>query len=111
MSTLTTRPIKSRGTGEQHWRTDYLGQPGDGTLKNEPQAFLIEMQANETIMPHFHEVDQYQVFVSGNGSVGRSPHVSEPFTMIQPVNSGLMKGLPWISTLAMFAGSLVSVMS
>ena len=68
------RPIKSRGTGEQHWRTDYLGQPGDGTLKNEPQAFLIEMQANETIMPHFHEVDQYQVFVSGNGSVGRSPH-------------------------------------
>jgi hypothetical protein len=68
------RPIKSRGTGEQHWRTDYLGKPGDGTLKDEPQAFLIEMQANETIMPHFHEVDQYQVFVSGSGSVGRSPH-------------------------------------
>lgn len=68
------RTIKSRGTGEEHWRTDYLGKPGDGSLKDEPQAFLIEMQANETIMPHFHEVDQFQVFVSGHGSVGRSPH-------------------------------------
>jgi len=68
------RTIKSRGTGEEHWRTDYLGKPGDGSIKDEPQAFLIEMQANETIMPHFHEVDQFQVFVSGSGSVGRSPH-------------------------------------
>jgi len=68
------RAIKSRGTGEEHWRTDYLGKPSDGQLKNEPQAFLIDMSANEVIIPHFHEVDQFQVFVAGSGSVGRTPH-------------------------------------
>jgi len=88
------RVIKSRGTGEEHWRTDYLGKPGDGMLKNEPQAFLIEMQANETIMPHFHEVDQFQVFVAGSGAVGRNPHgvlavhYADHHTGYGPINAG-----------------------
>ena len=68
------RIIKSRGTGEEHWRTDFLGRQGDGgAIKEEPQAFLIEMHANESILPHFHEVDQFQVFVAGSGGMGRQP--------------------------------------
>ena len=56
--------IKSGGTGEEHWRTDFLGKRADGEIKDhQPQAFLIEMSANEVIVPHFHEVDQFQVFV------------------------------------------------
>lgn len=90
------RAIKSRGTGEEHWRTDYIGKPGDGTLKSEPQAFLIDMSANEVIVPHFHEVDQFQVFVAGNGSLGRSKdgaaplsiHYADHHTGYGPINAG-----------------------
>jgi hypothetical protein len=73
------RTIKSRGTGEEHWRTDFLGKPGDGEIHElEPQAFLIEMSANEVIVPHFHEVDQFQVFVSGSGTIGRNKESGQP---------------------------------
>jgi hypothetical protein len=90
------RAIKSRGTGEEHWRTDYLGKPGDGSIKNEPQAFLIDMSANEVIVPHFHEVDQFQVFVAGDGSLGRSKdgatplsiHYADHHTGYGPINAG-----------------------
>ncbi len=88
------RVIKSRGTGEEHWRTDYLGKPGDGQLKNEPQAFLVEMHANETIVPHFHEVDQFQIFVAGSGGLGRHPHgvlavhYADHHTGYGPINAG-----------------------
>ena len=76
------RIIQSRGTGEEHWRTDFLGRPGDGGgIKNEPQAFLIEMHAGETILPHFHEVDQFQVFVSGMGSLGRGKEAARPLSV------------------------------
>ena len=89
------RIIQSRGTGEEHWRTDFLGKPGDGGgIRNEPQAFLIEMHAGETILPHFHEVDQFQVFVAGSGGMGRHPaatlavHFAEHHTGYGPINAG-----------------------
>jgi hypothetical protein len=91
------RTIKSRGTGEEHWRTDFLGKPGDGEMhEHQPQAFLIEMSANEVIVPHFHEVDQYQVFVSGSGSIGRNQDAAQPLlvhyadhhTGYGPINAG-----------------------
>jgi len=87
--------VKSRGTGEQHWRTDFLGRGGDGgPIRNEPQAFLVEMHANETILPHFHEVDQFQVFVAGGGAVGRAPagvltvHYADHHTAYGPIHAG-----------------------
>ena len=89
------RIIQSRGTGEEHWRTDFLGKPGyGGEIGNEPQAFLIEMHAGETILPHFHEVDQFQVFVAGSGGMGRQPaatlavHFAEHHTGYGPINAG-----------------------
>ena len=89
------RVIKSRGTGEEHWRTDFLGKPGDGgAIKEEPQAFLIEMHADETILPHFHEVDQFQVFVAGSGGMGRQAaatlavHYADHHTGYGPINAG-----------------------
>lgn len=89
------RIIKSRGTGEEHWRTDFLGRPGDGgSIKEEPQAFLIEMHAGESILPHFHEVDQFQVFVAGSGGMGRQPagtlavHYADHHTGYGPINAG-----------------------
>ncbi len=89
------RVIKSRGTGEEHWRTDFLGRPGDGgNIKEEPQAFLIEMHADESILPHFHEVDQFQVFVAGSGGMGRQAagtlavHYADHHTGYGPINAG-----------------------
>ncbi|MBI3044669.1 MAG: hypothetical protein HYY78_17765 [Betaproteobacteria bacterium] len=89
------RGIKSTGTGEEHWRTDFLGKRGDGgAIRNEPQAFLIEMHANESILPHFHEVDQFQVFVAGGGGLGRhaagllAVHYADHHTGYGPINAG-----------------------
>ncbi len=91
------REIISRGTGEQHWRTDYLGRQGNyGPITDDPQAFLVEMNAGETILPHFHEVDQFQVFVAGSGSLGRQAapaglitvHYADHHTGYGPINAG-----------------------
>jgi len=89
------RVVKSGGTGEEHWRTDFLGKPGNrGGILEEPQAFLVEMHASETIMPHFHEVDQFQIFVAGGGGLGRQAagllavHYADHHTGYGPINAG-----------------------
>ena len=89
------RVVKSGGTGEEHWRTDFLGKPGSrGGILEEPQAFLVEMHANETILPHFHEVDQFQIFVAGGGGLGRQAagllavHYADHHTGYGPINAG-----------------------
>ena len=61
--------VASAGNGERHWRTDYLGVRG--RKSDSPEAFLIEMSPSETLLPHFHAVDQFQVFVAGNGVLGK----------------------------------------
>ncbi len=88
------RRVRSNGTGEEHWRTDFIGQRGEGVAREEPQAFLIEMSANEVIVPHFHEVDQFQVFVAGSGSLGRhaaagplAVHYTDHHTGYGPINA------------------------
>jgi hypothetical protein len=91
------RVVKSLGTGEEHWRTDFLGKRSDGEIKDhQPQAFLIEMKADEVIVPHFHEVDQFQVFVAGDGSLGRNNEAAQPLSVhyadhhtgYGPINAG-----------------------
>lgn len=79
-ATAGRRPVKSTGTGEEHWRTDYIGKRMT-EVQETPQAFLIEMSPNEVIVPHFHEVDQFQVFVAGGGSLGRDTHPVRPFAV------------------------------
>lgn len=91
------RVVTSRGTGEEHWRTDFIGRRGNGeTVGSDPQAFLVEMSPNEVIVPHFHVVDQFQVFVAGGGSLGRNKAVAHPVavhyadhhTGYGPINAG-----------------------
>lgn len=67
------RKLVRSGTGEEHWRTDFL-IPQEATPDSSatsPQAFLIEMTPEEVIQPHFHEVEQFQVFLEGEGRLGR----------------------------------------
>ncbi len=89
------KTMTSPGNGATRWRTEYFGIMGGGKVLPEPQAFLIEMTENDTILPHFHEVDQFQVFVSGSGKVGRSDvmvpltvHYADRYTGYGPIDAG-----------------------
>jgi hypothetical protein len=59
--------VRKDGIGR---RRDYIGSPG--TVDNSPQAFLVERPyAGARINPHFHDVDQFQVVVKGDGAIGK----------------------------------------
>jgi rubredoxin len=57
--------------GKLAWRTNFMipasEEPG------EPQAFLAECGAHRVLRTHYHENDQFQIFVSGNGTAGKHP--------------------------------------
>ena len=44
-----------------------------------PQGFLVEQPAGAVTAPHFHETNQFQVFVGGSGSFGK--HALAPLTV------------------------------
>lgn len=55
------------GVGERH---GYIGEPGE--LTQSSQAFLVVRPfAGARIEPHFHDVDQFQVVVDGDGRMGK----------------------------------------
>ncbi len=55
------------GIGRRH---DYIGTPGE--IEDLPQAFLVvRPYANARIEPHFHDVDQFQIVVEGDGRIGK----------------------------------------
>jgi len=44
-----------------------------GSDKSLPQAYLVEQPAAATVPPHFHDSDQFQVFVAGKVAFGKKP--------------------------------------
>lgn len=77
---IASRRLSGAGTDQEHWRTDFL-VPSTKSISADvfdPQAFLIEMTPGEVIQPHFHEVEQFQVFVQGSGQMGRHHNISKP---------------------------------
>ena len=55
------------GRGQRH---GYIGEPGQ--LTQAAQAFLVVRPfAGARIEPHFHDVDQFQVIVDGDGRIGK----------------------------------------
>jgi hypothetical protein len=42
---------------------------------------MSEMNANETLVPHFHGVAQFQLFAAGYGTIGRQGQVLQPLTV------------------------------
>ena len=63
--------VRNKSTGRSQWRTDYLGMRTQ-QVEDRPHIFLVEMDSGGSIRPHFHQVDQFQVFVCGSGSMGRN---------------------------------------
>lgn len=64
--------VNSPGSGIEHWGSSYFGpRYSTAEIARSPQALVTEMSANETILPHFHPVPQFQLFPAGSGKMGR----------------------------------------
>ena len=63
--------IHSPGTGIEHWATNFFGPRSSNTAAPGPQATMTEMAPNETIVPHFHGMTQFQLFPAGSGTIGK----------------------------------------
>lgn len=78
------------GIGRRH---DFFGNKG--TIDQNPQGFLVERAyPNPVITPHFHDVDQFQVVVEGEGTIGKRPvgpiafHYADAYTPYGPIKGG-----------------------
>ena len=66
------KAVNSPGSGVEHWGSSYFGpRYSREEAGASPQALITEMTANETILPHFHPVPQFQLFPAGSGLMGR----------------------------------------
>ena len=71
---------------------NYFGKV-DGYARG-PQCFHSTFEPNSVIRPHFHRVDQFQVFVSGSATMGKhrldpvTVHYADAFTPYGPINNG-----------------------
>jgi hypothetical protein len=80
--------VLANGTG--YYRTAYIG---GGDVKQGPTCFLVEQAPDSIIEPHFHQADQFQVFVAGEGALGRhriAPvvvHYVNAFTPYGPIKA------------------------
>jgi len=64
--------VISPGSGIQHWGSQYFGPRYSNTVSSSgPQALITEMNADETILPHFHGVTQFQIFPCGSGKMAK----------------------------------------
>jgi quercetin dioxygenase-like cupin family protein len=79
-------------------KSDYFVPKND----DEPQAYMLEHEAGNIIHPHFHTVDQFQLFVAGSGRVGReevqavSVHYTDRYSPYGPIVAGY-RGLTFVT--------------
>jgi hypothetical protein len=73
-------------------KSEYIAPASD---QPGPQAFLVEMdRPGAVIPPHFHRVDQFQVVVSGGGTLGKhsidalTTHFADAYTPYGPIVVG-----------------------
>jgi hypothetical protein len=71
--------------------TDFIGKRAE--TSDHPLAFLVQGPPGYVIPPHFHEIDQYQIFVGGRATLGRhavtagSIHYADPYTPYGPITA------------------------
>jgi len=72
-----TKPVREE---DSFFATLFMGAPPDSVAqdmgketddKTKPQAYLVEQPANATVVAHFHDSDQFQVFVEGEATFGK----------------------------------------
>jgi hypothetical protein len=80
------RRILPNGAGV--WRSELI------IVEGGPQAFLVEQDPHSVVLPHFHLEDEFQVIVTGDGTLGRHPvrpitvHFANRHTGYGPLTAG-----------------------
>jgi hypothetical protein len=103
--------VISPGTGNQHWGTVFFGPRSSSAQAPGPQATMSDLNAHEAIVPHFHGVTMFQLFIAGSGTIGSRGQVLEPLTVqfkdhhtaYGPVTAG-PQGLSFVA-LRMYTGN------
>jgi hypothetical protein len=79
-----------RDNETETWRSDYTERRA-----GVPQVLLVEQQVpGSSILPHFHGIDQFQVFMDGAGRLGHhevrpiSIHYTNSYTGYGPIEAG-----------------------
>lgn len=84
---------QSPSNGEVRWYIDYIGEKVE-KVEDKPESNLIEMDSNQTVVPHFHQVNQFQIMADGAGSLGRNSlklialHYVDHNTAYGPIKAG-----------------------
>jgi hypothetical protein len=71
--------------------TDFIGKRAE--TSDHPLAFLVNGPPAYVIPPHFHEIDQYQIFVGGSATLGKhkvlpgSVHYADAYTPYGPITA------------------------
>ncbi len=71
--------------------TDFIGRRKD--TSDHPLAFLVNGPPAYVIPPHFHEIDQFQIFVGGSATLGKhavapgSVHYADAYTPYGPITA------------------------
>ncbi len=82
--------VLPNGTG--FWKSEYIISDSHGAPA--PHALLVEQDADQVILPHFHEQNQFQVIVNGGGTLGRNEvrpiivHYAAAYTGYGPITAG-----------------------
>ena len=82
--------------------SDYLGGHSDGSDDGGFQAYLVGQKA-PVLRPHYHEVDQFQVVLDGDGRLGRhaigsgTVHYSDAYTVYGPIFADGPDGLSYFT--------------
>jgi len=96
---VTDTRVHREVKGGARWNT-YFMQPPKGTRL--PQAFLVENTPHRLLRTHYHDVDQFQVIVSGDGTIGKhavrfgSVHFARAHTPYGPITAS-DKGIAWLT--------------
>lgn len=78
--------------GDVFHRSDWMNAGQDETLS--PNQFLVEQPPNAVLRPHYHRQNQFQLFVDGSGTIGRTTlrpytvHYAGAFTGYGPLVAG-----------------------
>lgn len=99
----TRRYFMSLPNGIGNWVTSYMGTtPAEARARGQdiatgsggPVAYLVEQSAGSSVAGHYHQVDEFQLFVASDGAFGSTPlsglhlHYAAAFTPYAPISAG-----------------------